>query len=480
MDPTAEQARAHAASAGGVAAAPEPDPSLCGALLESRQRWRDFATLAADLVFETDAAGRFTFVAPEAPLGWSAEALLDRPGRELLAVPEPDPFLLRGAARGLRAWLRRADGGSACLSLSLVPLQDAAGRFVGLRGSGRDITAEVAEAEAQAAALRRAEALQSLIGRVRREVLAPRMLTATLEALQGALGCAGAAVVEWPRGDGPVAIHQQGGDPVPLLAGFSQCLGCGGPAFLAGPGGEHLAVVPQQSQATTHCDQPQALLAWRDAGQRGFDADERHMLAALSDFLFVVLGNQALQHRLEGQARTDALTGLLNRRAFLEDLGRRLRRQAQDPLRAGRAEGALLFLDLDNFKPINDRLGHEAGDAALVAVAGLLRDLIRPTDMAARLGGDEFALWLEAADAEGAAGRAAAVCAAAARLDHRLGKDTPPITFSIGGAIRRPGTAETPEALLARADAAMYDAKRGGRDAWVLATPDGPPRRLAS
>ena len=204
------------------------------------------------------------------------------------------------------------------------------------------------------------------------------------------------------------------------------------------------------------------------------------MLAALSDFLFVVLGNQALQQRLERQARTDALTGLLNRRAFLEDLGRRLRRQSQDPLRAGRAEGALLFLDLDNFKPINDRLGHEAGDAALVSVAGLLRELVRPTDMAARLGGDEFALWLEDADAAGAASRAAAVCAAAARLDHRLGDGTPPITFSIGGAIRQPGTAETPEALLARADAAMYDAKRGGRDAWILAAADDPPRRLAS
>jgi diguanylate cyclase (GGDEF)-like protein/PAS domain S-box-containing protein len=476
MDLTAEQARTGSSANGRLPVAPVPDPGLCGALLDSRQRWRDFTTLAADLVFETDAEGRFTFVAPEAPLGWAAEALLGRPGRDLLAMPEPNPFLLRGPARGLRAWLRRPDGGSACLSLSLAPLHDSAGRFVGLRGCGRDISAEMAEAETQAAALRRAEALQSLVGRVRREVLAPRMLTATLESLQGALGCAGAAVLEWPEGGGPVAIHRHGADPAPLLAGLTQCPGSGGAAFLDGPDGERLALVPQQPHGGT----PQALLAWRGAGQRGFDPDERHMLGALSDFLFVVLGNQALQQRLERQARTDALTGLLNRRAFLEDLGRRLRRQAQDPLRAGRAEGALLFLDLDNFKPINDRLGHEAGDAALVSVAGLLRELVRPTDMAARLGGDEFALWLEDADAEGAAGRAAAVCAAAARLDHRLGDGTPPITFSIGGAIRQPGTAETPEALLARADAAMYDAKRGGRDAWVLAAPDDPPRRLAS
>lgn len=476
MDLRAEQAPSAGAPAGGAPAAPPPDPGLCGALLDSRPRWRDFATLAADLVFETDAEGRFTFVAPEAPLGWAAEALLGRPGRELLAVPEPDPFLLRSQARGLRAWLRRPDGGSACLSLALAPLHDSAGRFVGLRGCGRDISAEMAEAATQAAALRRAEALQSLVSRVRREVLAPRMLTAMLEALQTALGCAGAAVLEWPEGGQPSATHRRGEDPATLLAGLAPYLGRSGPAFLDGPDGERLALVPQQP----HDGPQQALLAWRGAAQRAFDADDRHMLVALSDLLSVVLGNQALQQRLERQARTDALTGLLNRRAFLDDLGRRLRRQAMDPARAGRAEGALVFLDLDNFKPINDRLGHEAGDAALVAVAALLRELIRPTDLAARLGGDEFALWLEAADAAGAAARTAAICAAAARIDSGLRDGTPPITFSIGSAIRQPGTAETPEALLARADAAMYAAKRGGRNNWVLAAPEEPPRRLAS
>ncbi|MFC7475985.1 diguanylate cyclase domain-containing protein [Dankookia sp. GCM10030260] len=474
-DPMAEQACAGGAPIGGVPNA-SPDPGLCGALLDSRQRWRDFATLAADLVFETDAAGRFSFVAPDAPLGWAADALLGRPGQELLAVPEPDPFLLHGPARGLRAWLRRPDGGSACLSLDLAPLHDSAGRFVGLRGCGRDITAEMAEAATQAAALRRAEALQGLVSRVRREVLAPRMLTATLEALQSALGCGGAAVLEWPEGGVPEVTHRRGADPAALLAGLAPHLGSRGPAFLDGPGGEALALVTQAAPGGPQ----QALLAWREAGQRAFDADDRHMLVALSDLLFVVLGNQALQHRLERQARTDALTGLLNRRAFLEDLARRLRRQAMDPARAGLAEGALVFLDLDNLKPINDRLGHEAGDAALIAVAQLLRDSVRPTDMAARLGGDEFALWLEAADAEAAAVRATALCAGAARIDGGLRDGTPPITFSMGCAIRQPSPAESPEALLARADAAMYEAKRGGRNRWILAAPDDVPRRLAS
>ncbi len=457
--------------AGRAPLAPAADPGLCSALLESRQRWRDFATLGAELVFETDAAGSFTFVAPEAPLGWAAEVMLGRPGRDWLAAPEPDPFRLRSPARGLRAWLRRADGGSACLSFSLAPLHDSAGRFIGLRGCARDVSAEMAEAAGQAAALRRAEALQSLVSRVRREVLAPRMLTATLDALQSALGCVGAAVLEWSPDGGFQVPHRRGADPASLLPVLAGQPSGAGAAFLDGPEGERLALVPHPIEP------PQALLAWRGAGQRGFDADDRHMLVALSDLLFVVLGNHALQQRLERQARTDALTGLLNRRAFLDDLGRRLRRQAMDPVRAGRAEGALVFLDLDNFKPINDQLGHEAGDAALVGVAGLLRDITRPTDIAARLGGDEFALWLEDADAAGIAGRADALCTAARRLDRGRRDGIPPLTFSVGCAIRQPGTAETPEALLARADAAMYAAKRGGRNRWVLAAPDDPPRR---
>ncbi|WP_165838750.1 sensor domain-containing diguanylate cyclase [Roseicella frigidaeris] len=470
-------------SSGHGASLPAAGPDLQRALLESRQRWRDFASLAADLLFETDAEGRLTFLAPEAPLGWLAAALLGRPGRDLLAAPEPDPFARRAAAGTLRAWFRRPDGGSACLHLALAPLADAAGRFAGLRGAGRDVTQEMAESAAQAAALRRAEVLQHLVSRVRREVLAPRMLTATLDSLRTALGCDGAAVLAWGEA-GLTAPHREGADPSPFLATLGGRPGPRAPAFRSGPGGEALALIPRaQAAPAPGGEPPQALLAWRGAGRPGFDADDRHLLVAMADMLFVVLGNQALQQRLEQQARTDALTGLLNRGAFLDDLARRLGRQALDPARAGKALGALIFLDLDNLKPINDRMGHEAGDAALVAIAGLLREMTRPIDLAARLGGDEFALWLEDMDAERAAARAAALCAAAAGLANRPGRRAPPLTVSIGCAIRRPGAVEAPESLIARADAAMYDAKRGGRNRWALATePEIPalPRRLAS
>ncbi|MDO9712022.1 sensor domain-containing diguanylate cyclase [Paracraurococcus lichenis] len=450
-------------------------PAWHGALLESRQRWRDFASLALDLAFETDAEGRLTFLAPDAPLGWAAEDLLGRPGRDLLAAPEPDPFALRAPARGLRAWLKQADGGCRCLSLSVAPLTDGAGRFAGLRGCGRDITEEALATEAQATALRRAEALQTLVRRIRRRVLAPQMLAAMLEALETALGCTGAAVLEWRPAGGTRVTHQRGADPAPLLAAAAPHAFQPRARFFQGPGGESMALLPHAPGTEPW----HALLAWRAAGQQPFDADDQHMLVALSDLLFVVLGNHALQQRLERQARTDGLTGLLNRRAFLDDLTRRLHRLASDAAGAAGARGALVFIDLDNFKPINDRLGHEAGDAALVAIAALLRRLTRPTDIAARFGGDEFALWLDGADAEGAASRAAALCEAAGTLGSP-GGGIPPISFSIGCAIRRPGAVETPETLIARADGAMYAAKRAGRNRWVVAGAEEPERHSAA
>ncbi|WP_187829986.1 diguanylate cyclase domain-containing protein [Siccirubricoccus phaeus] len=442
---------------------PDAEPGFRVALLESRHRWRDIASLAIDLAFETDPAGRLAFLSPDPFRGWPAEWLLGKPAQILLLHPEPDPFALLHPVRGLRTWLRHASGSPACFSLALVPLADAGGSYAGLRGCGRDVTAEVQEAEAQAAALRRAAALETLARRVRRQVLAPRMLAATLESLPPAIGCSGAALLELAPGGAAAITRQHGVETGPLLPLVAPLMAAAEPRFLTGPGGEHLVLLP-----TPHRVPPfHALLVWRAAGERDFDADDRHLLHAIADLLFVTLGNHMLQRELELQARTDALTGLLNRRAFMDDLRRRLDRPGE--------RGALLFIDLDNFKPINDTLGHEAGDAALVAVAAVLREMARPVDLAARLGGDEFALWLEDADAAATGRRAAALCAAALRLSPwPPGRQGPKLTFSIGGAVRGPGAQLRPDALVAAADAAMYAVKRGGRGHWRLAPPSAP------
>lgn len=163
------------------------------------------------------------------------------------------------------------------------------------------------------------------------------------------------------------------------------------------------------------------------------------------------------RERLERLSRTDDLTGLMNRRAFLVALQRRLRH-----LQRHNRSGALLYLDLDNFKAVNDGRGHTAGDDLLRRIGAHLMAAIRAGDLAARLGGDEFALWLEEADAEGAAAKAESLRRLGQSLDREFGAPGRPFGFSIGAALSRP-TDDEAAALVARADAAMYAAKRTGK-----------------
>lgn len=179
------------------------------------------------------------------------------------------------------------------------------------------------------------------------------------------------------------------------------------------------------------------------------------------------------RERLERQSRTDDLTGLMNRRAFIAALQRRLRH-----LQRHNRSGVLLFVDLDNFKAVNDSRGHAAGDDLLRRIGAHLVAAIRAGDLAARLGGDEFALWLEEANAEGAAAKAESLRRLSQSLDHEFGAPGRPFGFSIGVALSSPADAEAAD-LIARADAAMYAVKRAGKGG-VRFVPELPPAAIAS
>ena len=161
---------------------------------------------------------------------------------------------------------------------------------------------------------------------------------------------------------------------------------------------------------------------------------------------------------LQREASQDPLTGLKNRRRFEEDLQRELalsRRQG--------TTGALLSLDLDNFKQVNDTLGHPVGDRVIEEIAGVLGARMRETDVLARIGGDEFAIVLPNSD-ESEARRVADSIASAIREHVPQTDDVPQITISIGIAMFGAGTGATFDSVQTDADAAMYEAKDAGRD----------------
>lgn len=156
-------------------------------------------------------------------------------------------------------------------------------------------------------------------------------------------------------------------------------------------------------------------------------------------------------------AGTDALTGVANRRQFTELAEQEMRHAS----RYGHALSALM-VDLDAFKQINDTHGHAAGDIVLKAVAGAIQSSLRGTDILGRLGGDEFAVVLVEADIATAEYVASRIRATIGRLTLPYGVTEIAIRASVGGAHAQPD--ESLDALLARADEALYEAKEAGRD----------------
>jgi diguanylate cyclase (GGDEF)-like protein/PAS domain S-box-containing protein len=196
------------------------------------------------------------------------------------------------------------------------------------------------------------------------------------------------------------------------------------------------------------------------------DFEARLVVSGPDEVLYIVRDiskRKALEAQLTHQAFHDPLTGLPNRALFLDRL-------AQALARARRAEQpcAVLFLDLDRFKVVNDNLGHDAGDRLLVSVAERLSSCLRAEDTLARFGGDEFTVLLEGLDERGDALAVAERLGEALRQPVVLGGREMSATASIGIALYHGDGEERPEDLLRFADVAMYRAKSEGKDGYAV------------
>jgi diguanylate cyclase (GGDEF)-like protein/PAS domain S-box-containing protein len=194
-----------------------------------------------------------------------------------------------------------------------------------------------------------------------------------------------------------------------------------------------------------------AMLLWDAAGH-----------ATWHGVMVDVTREKLLEERLEHQALHDPLTGLPNRKLFRDRVGQALRRHPSRQI-------AVLFIDLDNFKTVNDSFGHACGDEVIAAAARRLQGCARDGDTAARVGGDEFALLVEDVTPGQVTALADRVISALTRIPVDFSRRTLTIGASVGIAIA--GAHETTETLLRDADLAMYEAKLQGRGRHVLYKP---------
>lgn len=450
--------------------AEEADP-LSQVLLESRRRWRDFGALAADIAFEVDGAGLLSFIAPDEVLGMSAESLLGRRAASIFFPQEtglPDPFLLNLGIRQRRSWISVSDRQKICLSLSSAPILDENGHCMGARAVASDITVREQKDIMAAAALRRTEVMDHIFDQMRQEILAPRIMSSMLATCIRALGGHGAAVLDLSDAAEIETILHDSGEP--CIALLDELL----PQLRASSRLTPFQVTLSDGNSVLACRSStrfgllSAMIVWRPTRERPWDSDDQVLLGSVTTLVRVVLEHETIQRELARQARTDSLTGLLNRRAFIDEAQRRIDRLEREGL-----PGTLMFVDLDRLKPLNDQLGHEAGDAALVLTSAVLRRMVRPADLVARLGGDEFALWLDGFDGLTAAERAEHLRltfpqeAAEFALPGQQG-----LTMSIGIACRQPGEGEELEDVIQRADLAMYEVKRNGGAHWRVSNPE--------
>ncbi len=447
------------------------DNSLRLALVDSRRRYKDFIEISTDFAWETGPDERFAFVPPRGALGYTADSLMVTDPRALLVADAPGtdvPFLARRRVENEELWLRRPDGRAACVIVSAMPLIARDGKWLGARGVCRDVT-EARDREATLTRVRNRERVLTRIVRAFRDEVNPEaMLGVAAEALARGLGAEHCHIFRALSDDASVnpttprfQIAARYGDLDPAeAAAVLKTIGEGAAAVELLLGGLQVLAAPARYQGASNG----AVILWRSVERGTWNDDDRLLIGDIANQVGITIEQFTHHEHVLKISRTDALTGLLNRGAFVDGLQRYLVRHTRDG-----GHGALIYVDLDNFKQVNDTKGHKAGDDALLKVRDILVQHTRPTDLIARLGGDEFALWLNGADLAIAQTRAQQFLGRMTDLEPYSAGPARALGMSIGIAAWERGTGETLDGLLARGDSAMYEAKRGGKGKYTIA-----------
>ena len=446
------------------------DKNLRSALVESRQRYKDLVEVSSDFSWETSVDGVFMFVSTKGAIGYTPPELIDHSASEFLVDPEnytPLPFYSKRPLEDVEIWMKKKNGETACMMLSCVPLfveQDGKDVWSGTRGVCRDVTAERQSEAALARARHREQILSYIVSMIRDELEPENMLSAAATAVTRALEVTGCRIHRQSTPGSYIVAAEYGnpGDGSAFEEKIHDLDTEGGVVTFDAEGWHVLAAATQYRKTING-----AISIWRPADENPWDDDFQILLTDVANQLGIANEQIANHERIVALSRTDSMTGLLNRRAFFEEeLPRRVAR-----LKRNRETAALFYVDMDNFKLVNDVRGHQAGDDALMMLRDLMMEFTRPGDVIARLGGDEFAMWLDGIPADATPARAEALLKASTKLQEFSGSDDKPLGLSVGVALYDPTLQESFQDLVSRADEAMYGVKKAGKGGFLIAPP---------
>ncbi len=415
------------------------------ALARSERRFKDLTFNSGDWIWELDAGARFAYVSDsvERILGLKPEELT---GKTPFAFMPPDEAARMEALfkervrekapiRDLECWHLGSQGRRVCLAISGVPILDRDGALTGFFGLGKDITER-----------KLAESQLKLFEKVFDSAMEGIMITSAKGEIL-AVNPAFTAITGYPPGE---AVGKR---PSMLKSDRHE------KAFYEGLWRVLLEDGIWEGEIWNRRKSGEAYPEWLSISAiRDEKGLVTHYVGVFHDITEVKRKEEQILH----QAYHDPLTDLPNRSLFKDRLGVALSRSAR-----ARTKTVALIVDLDNFKTINDSLGHAAGDELLLMVSDRFAALTRSGDTLARLGGDEFGFLLDnVADETNAAALAERIIMSLAEPFLLRGHELF-ISPSIGAAIS-PGDGTDPETLMKNADAAMYQAKELGRNRFRL------------
>jgi len=448
--------------------------NLATALSASRELYRDLVSCSSDFAWETDAHGSFIFVSKRGALGYSPQELNGRPADEMLCPAPGDsethcsqsPFTTDEPVQDKEVWLEGKQGQKFCMCITSIPVHDKTGRKRGVRGAGQDVTELRLKETKLAASRKRNDAISQIVDAMNGALDPADTLAAAAQSILNSTQAYRCYIYRTQAGRFVTAD----GYCTEAAFGHGQLRGR---SVLAGPEIENLATHLQR--AAKNGDRLVSILIgeWqfladftyhggtingaivisRPANQKPFRSDVMTILSAISEQAGIGIAQVNQTEELQTLSRNDTLTRLLNRRAFLEQAEVSRYHHIRHKRRS-----ALLYIDVKNFKQINETRGHEQGDSVLMAIARLLKTNVRQSDLVVRLGGDEFGILLAETAASGAKAKAEDLLSGIHQSDDRALRETE-AELCIGIAEFDPETYESVIELLERADRARQEAK---------------------
>jgi diguanylate cyclase (GGDEF)-like protein/PAS domain S-box-containing protein len=434
--------------------------NLSEVLSDSRDRFRDLVELSADLAFEVRADGNFSYLVGGLFLGYSTDELRGLRARDVQhrnLVHEISVFETEKPLHNHECWLRRKDGTRARVLISVKPSFTNTGELKAVRGCAKDVTSSAAKQEELALRQRRDQLIANFMKSVRDAKETKTALQIAAKEINSALQGSGCRIYNRDE-QGELVMAVEAGAALPEVVGSLNRKMQASEQALWEEAQSSVALLGARTQQGAQMNG--SIWVWRPVEKGIWPESDHALLREVADHLGIVVAQFDTQEKLRVLSECDGLTKLLNRRTFMEKLGHKLGQSSKG--------SALFYIDLDNFKPVNDTHGHQRGDMVIKKLADILRLIARPGDLAGRMGGDEFVLWLDAVDKAEAETLAKRLVAAGAELRSLSASPEKPLGVSVGATLIAPSSLVRVQHVMDKADNAMYTAKRGGKSTWAL------------